>query len=104
MDLEGVEGPSEVALISNEGEVEQKLRAYAEAGATDFPLIVQVPVCVHENPEEASELLAHRFAGFARSPFYQNMFTATANTATTTLRLTSVRLGKLKGFPRFVDA
>lgn len=36
LDLEGVEGPSEVALIGNEEEVEQQSRAYAEAGATDF--------------------------------------------------------------------
>ena len=36
LDLEGVEGPSEVALIGNEAEVEQQLRAYADAGATDF--------------------------------------------------------------------
>lgn len=34
--MEGVEGPSEVALIGNEAEVEQQLRAYADAGATDF--------------------------------------------------------------------
>jgi len=40
------------------------------------PLIVQVPVCVHENPEEAREAVRQQFAGFARSPFYQDMFTA----------------------------
>ncbi len=36
LDLEGVEGPSEVALIGNEAEVEEQLQAYAAAGATDF--------------------------------------------------------------------
>ena len=36
LDIEGVEGPSEVAIIGNETEVEKQLRAYAEAGATDF--------------------------------------------------------------------
>ena len=36
LDLEGVEGPSEVALIGNEDEVTEQLKAYAEAGATDF--------------------------------------------------------------------
>ena len=36
LDLEGVEGPSEVALIGNEEEVVGQLRAYADAGATDF--------------------------------------------------------------------
>jgi len=36
LDLEGVEGPSEVALIGNEAEVADQLIAYADAGATDF--------------------------------------------------------------------
>ena len=36
LNMEGVEGPSEVALVGNEVEVERQLRAYAEAGATDF--------------------------------------------------------------------
>ena len=36
LDLEGIEGPSEVALIGNEAEVEGQLQAYAGAGATDF--------------------------------------------------------------------
>lgn len=36
LDLEGVEGPSEVALIGNEAAVEEQLKAYANAGATDF--------------------------------------------------------------------
>jgi len=36
LDLEGVEGPSEVALIGNEAEIEEQLRGYAAAGATDF--------------------------------------------------------------------
>ena len=36
LDIEGVEGPSEVALIGNEAEVADQLKAYADAGATDF--------------------------------------------------------------------
>ena len=36
LDIEGVEGPSEVALIGNEDEVAKQLKAYADAGATDF--------------------------------------------------------------------
>ena len=36
LDLEGVEGPSEVAVIGSEAEVEQQLRGYADAGATEF--------------------------------------------------------------------
>ena len=47
LDLEGVEGPSEVALIGNEAEVERQLRAYADAGATDF-LASTFPVGVDE--------------------------------------------------------
>ena len=36
LDIEGVEGPSEVAVIGNESQVEQQLRAFASAGATEF--------------------------------------------------------------------
>ena len=39
------------------------------------PLVVQVPVCVHDDPDEAREAVRQQFAGFARSPFYQDMFT-----------------------------
>jgi len=36
LDIEGVEGPSEVALIGNEDQVSEQLKAYADAGATEF--------------------------------------------------------------------
>lgn len=36
LDIEGVEGPSEVAVVGNEAKVEQQLRAFASAGATEF--------------------------------------------------------------------
>jgi 5,10-methylenetetrahydromethanopterin reductase len=36
LDIEEVEGPSEVALIGNEAEIAEQLKAYADAGATDF--------------------------------------------------------------------
>ena len=36
LDIEGVEGPSEVAVVGNEAQVEQQLRAFASAGATEF--------------------------------------------------------------------
>ena len=36
LDIEEVEGPSEVAIVGNESEVEAQLRAFANAGATDF--------------------------------------------------------------------
>ena len=36
LDIEGVEGPSEVAVVGNESQVEEQLRAFASAGTTDF--------------------------------------------------------------------
>ena len=36
LDVEGVEGPSEVAVVGNEGSLRRRLEAFAEAGATDF--------------------------------------------------------------------
>ena len=36
LDIEGVEGSSEVTVIGNESQVEQQLRDFASAGATDF--------------------------------------------------------------------
>ncbi len=36
LDIEGVKGPSKVAIIGNESEVEEQLRTYADAGVTDF--------------------------------------------------------------------
>ena len=36
LDIEGVEGAADVAVVGNEAQVEQQLRAFASAGATDF--------------------------------------------------------------------
>ena len=36
LDIEGVESPAEVAIIGNEAEVEDQLKALSSAGATDF--------------------------------------------------------------------
>ena len=36
LDIEGADGPEDVALIGNESEVEEQLRELADAGATDF--------------------------------------------------------------------
>ena len=36
LDIEGVESPAEVAIIGNEAEVEDQLKALASAGATDY--------------------------------------------------------------------
>ena len=36
LDVGDVEGPSEVAVVGNEAEVERQIRAFADAGATEF--------------------------------------------------------------------
>lgn len=36
LDAGGVEGPSEVAIVGNESQVEQQIRSFADAGATEF--------------------------------------------------------------------
>ncbi len=48
LDIEGVAGPADVAVVGNEHQVEQQLRALAAAGATDF-LAAIFPV--GENPD-----------------------------------------------------
>ena len=49
-------------------------RGAGRAGRPTPPLIAHVPVCVHDHPEEAREAIAEQFRGFARAPFYRNMF------------------------------
>ena len=49
-------------------------RGAERAGRPTPPLIAHVPVCVHDHPEEAREAIAEQFRGFARAPFYRNMF------------------------------
>ena len=46
------------------------------AGLTVPPLVAHLPVCVHDDPNEARDAVRQQFAGFARAPFYQNMFIA----------------------------
>lgn len=36
LDMEGVQGPADVAVVGNEADVEQQLRNFADAGATDI--------------------------------------------------------------------
>jgi alkanesulfonate monooxygenase SsuD/methylene tetrahydromethanopterin reductase-like flavin-dependent oxidoreductase (luciferase family) len=43
LDKEGAAGPKDVAIVGNEAEVEQQIRALASAGATDF-LVSGFPV------------------------------------------------------------
>ena len=40
------------------------------------PLIAHAPVCVHDHAEEVRAAMRQQFGGFARTPFYQNMFRA----------------------------
>ena len=49
-------------------------RGAEQASRPTPPLIAHVPVCVHDDPEEAGEAIATQFRGFARAPFYRNMF------------------------------
>ena len=49
-------------------------RGAEKAGRATPPLIAHVPVCVHDDPGEAREAIAEQFRGFARAPFYRNMF------------------------------
>lgn len=51
LDIEGVEGPSEVAVVGNESQVEEQLRAFASAGTTDFVASI---LPVGENHEESA--------------------------------------------------
>ena len=46
------------------------------AGRPVPPLLAHAPVCVHDHAEEARAAVRQHFAGFARAPFYQNMFRA----------------------------
>ena len=49
-------------------------RGAEQAGRPTPPLVAHVPVCVHDDPEEAREAIAGQFMGFASAPFYRNMF------------------------------
>src|SRR5215510_1083661 len=49
-------------------------RGAANAGRSVPPLVAHTPLCVHEHAEEVRAAVRQQFAGFARAPFYQNMF------------------------------
>jgi alkanesulfonate monooxygenase SsuD/methylene tetrahydromethanopterin reductase-like flavin-dependent oxidoreductase (luciferase family) len=36
LDIEGVDGPQDIAVVGSEDEAEQQIRELADAGATDF--------------------------------------------------------------------
>jgi len=49
-------------------------RGADSAGRPVPPLVAHAPVCVHDHPEEVRAAIRQQFGGFARAPFYQNMF------------------------------
>lgn len=51
-------------------------RSAESAGRPAPPLVAHVPVCVHEDPDEARESVRQQFGFFPRTPFYQRMFIA----------------------------
>ncbi|MCE2463211.1 MAG: LLM class flavin-dependent oxidoreductase [Dehalococcoidia bacterium] len=51
-------------------------RSAENSGRPVPPLVAHVPVCVHEDPDEARESVRQQFGFFPRTPFYQRMFIA----------------------------
>ena len=51
-------------------------RGADSAGRPVPPLVAHAPVCVHDHAEEVRAAVRQQFGGFARAPFYQNMFRA----------------------------
>ena len=51
-------------------------RGAERSGRDTPPLVAHVPVCVHDDAAEARKAVAQQFRGFARVPFYVNMFAA----------------------------
>ena len=51
-------------------------RSAESAGRPAPPLVAHVPVCVHEDADEARESVRQQFGFFPRTPFYQRMFVA----------------------------
>jgi F420-dependent oxidoreductase-like protein len=51
-------------------------RGADSAGRPVPPLVAHAPVCVHDNATEVRAAVRQQFGGFARAPFYQNMFRA----------------------------
>jgi F420-dependent oxidoreductase-like protein len=53
------------------------LQRGADSAGRPVPLLVaHAPVCVHDHAEEVRAAIRQQFGGFARTPFYQNMFRA----------------------------
>ena len=51
-------------------------RGASSAGRPVPPLVAHAPVCVHDHAEDVRAAIRQQFGGFARAPFYQNMFRA----------------------------
>ena len=52
LDIEGVDGPGDMAILGDEAEVERQLRAYADAGATD---LIATVLSVDSDSPDSSE-------------------------------------------------
>ncbi len=63
LDIEGADGPADVAVVGNEAEVERQLREYAEAGATDILAMIFPVGRSHEASRERTWSLLRSLIG-----------------------------------------
>ena len=63
LDIEGADGPADVAVVGNEAEVERQLREYAEAGATDILAMIFPVGRSHEASHERTWSLLRSLIG-----------------------------------------
>ena len=62
LDMEGVQGPADVAVVGNEADVEKQLRSFADAGATDI-LATVFPVDASPTSVERTNSLLQSLVG-----------------------------------------
>ena len=62
LDMEGVQGPADVAVVGNEADVERQLRSFADAGATDI-LATVFPVDASPTSVERTNSLLQSLVG-----------------------------------------
>ncbi len=62
LDMEGVQGPADVAVVGSEAEVERRLRSFADAGATDI-LATVFPVDASPTSVERTNSLLQSLVG-----------------------------------------
>ena len=63
LDIEGADGPADVAVVGNEAEVERELREYAEAGATDVLAMIFPVGCSEDASRERTWSLLSSLVG-----------------------------------------